>query len=182
STAWRISLTPDSTAEMVTKCASARVASRRARVVLPTPGGPQKIIECSAPCSSAVRSGRPGPSRCCCPAYSSSVAGRMRAASGYMGWVRGANRSMSLSDDINSVGNLKTELRIIQRRVQLHIVEQDIGALPHRVAHLHIVDQPVIEGHAQTVEHGIGFPGGEGEVHHAAAVGEFDIETLLQLA
>src|SRR5690606_32983503 len=43
-------------------------------------------------------------------------------------------------------------------------------------------DQPVIEGHAQTVKHGIGFLGGEGEVHHAAAVGEFDIETLLQLA
>src|SRR5690606_14691173 len=142
-----------------------------------TPGGPQKIIECSAPCSSAVRSGRPGPSRCCCPAYSSSVAGRMRAASGRLGGVRGANRSMSLTDDINSVGDRKPEPRMIQPRLLLRIVEQGIGALPQRVADRHIVDQAVIDGHAQTVKHGVGFPGGEDEGRPAAAVGEFYIET-----
>ena len=59
-------------------------AMRRASVVLPVPGGPQRIIECSWPRSSACRSGLPGASRCSCPTNSSSVRGRMRSASGRM--------------------------------------------------------------------------------------------------
>ncbi len=53
-----------------------------ASVVLPVPGGPQKIIDVGSSCSIASRSGLPGPSRCCCPTNSSSVRGRMRSASG----------------------------------------------------------------------------------------------------
>ena len=63
-TTWRISFTPDSTAENATKRAPMTCAISEASVVLPEPGGPQRIIECSSPRSSAVRSTRPGPSRC----------------------------------------------------------------------------------------------------------------------
>ncbi|CFV94374.1 Uncharacterised protein [Bordetella pertussis] len=81
-TASRMSLTPPSTAEMAMNCASKPSAIRRARVVLPTPGGPQKIIECGRPESNATRSGLSGPSRCDCPTTSDSVRGRRRSASG----------------------------------------------------------------------------------------------------
>ena len=52
-------------------------------MVFPLPGGPQKIIEPGTPRSIASRSGLPGASRCSCPTNSSSVRGRMRAASGW---------------------------------------------------------------------------------------------------
>ena len=51
-------------------------AMRRARVVLPEPGGPHRIIECGLPDSKASRNGLPGPSRCCWPTTSSSDCGR----------------------------------------------------------------------------------------------------------
>ena len=54
----------------------------RASVVLPVPGGPQRIIDCSTSRSIASRSGRPGPSTASCPTISSSVRGRIRSASG----------------------------------------------------------------------------------------------------
>ena len=63
-------------------CASERCAIMRASVVLPVPGGPHRIIECSLPASMACRSGLPGASRCCWPTNSSSERGRMRSASG----------------------------------------------------------------------------------------------------
>ena len=50
--------------------------------VLPTPGGPQRIIECSRPDSKATRSGLPGPSRWRWPITSSSDFGRSLSASG----------------------------------------------------------------------------------------------------
>ena len=53
-----------------------------ASVVLPVPGGPQKMSEPVSSRSICVRSGLPGPIRCSWPAYSSSVRGRMRSASG----------------------------------------------------------------------------------------------------
>src|SRR5699024_10165973 len=83
STASRISLTPDNTADRVIKCASLTCASKRAKVVLPTPGGPHKIIEWNARCSKARRSGLPAAKICCCPTYSSKVLARKRAASGW---------------------------------------------------------------------------------------------------
>ena len=55
STASRMSLTPPSTADMAMNWASKASAIRRASVVLPTPGGPHRIIECSRPDSNATR-------------------------------------------------------------------------------------------------------------------------------
>ena len=45
----RMSFTPDNTADSGTNSASKAEAIRRASVVLPTPGGPHRIIECSLP-------------------------------------------------------------------------------------------------------------------------------------
>jgi hypothetical protein len=88
STASRMSFTPASTADSTMNCASTACASSRASVVLPTPGGPHRIIECTRPDSNAARSGRPGPSRCCWPITSASVCGRRRSASGAPGTGR----------------------------------------------------------------------------------------------
>jgi acyl carrier protein len=77
-----MSFTPPSTADMAMNWASKASAISRASVVLPVPGGPQRIIECSRPDSKATRSGLPGPSRCGWPITSSSVFGRSRSASG----------------------------------------------------------------------------------------------------
>ena len=52
-----------------------------ARVVLPTPGGPQKIMEAGSSFD-RMRSGLPGAEECSWPTYSSRVRGRMRSASG----------------------------------------------------------------------------------------------------
>ena len=54
-----------------------------ASVVLPTPGGPQKIMEHMLSEEISRRRTLPGPSRCCCPAISSSEEGRIRAARGW---------------------------------------------------------------------------------------------------
>src|SRR5437867_1768621 len=78
----RISLTPDRTAEKATKRAPVTLAIKDARVVLPEPGGPQRIIECSSPVSIAARSTRPDPRRCSWPTISSSDRGRSRSARG----------------------------------------------------------------------------------------------------
>ena len=77
-----MSLTPDSTADSAMKSASTDAAISRASVVLPTPGGPQRIIECMRPEASAEDSGMPGPTRWRWPITSDSDAGRSRSASG----------------------------------------------------------------------------------------------------
>ena len=48
-------------------------AISRASVVLPTPGGPHRIIECGLPAANATASGLPGASRCRWPITSSIV-------------------------------------------------------------------------------------------------------------
>jgi len=58
------------------------VATSRASVVLPVPGGPQRIMETGRPPSTMVRNDAPGESRCSCPTTSSRVRGRILAASG----------------------------------------------------------------------------------------------------
>src|ERR1700689_3871355 len=93
-----ISLIPASTAENSMNSALVRCAMIFASVVLPVPGGPQKMSEPVSSRSTWVRSGLPEPIRCSCPTYSSSVRGRMRSASGRvasaalpafgMGWNR----------------------------------------------------------------------------------------------
>ena len=57
-------------------------AMMRASVVLPVPGGPHRMIDCSRSRSIASRSGLPGASRSSWPTNSSSVRGRIRSASG----------------------------------------------------------------------------------------------------
>ena len=59
----RASLTPESTAEKVTNSASQALASTRASVVLPLPGGPQKTREGSSPRATSCRSTPPCPTR-----------------------------------------------------------------------------------------------------------------------
>ena len=60
-----------------------RCASRRASVVLPLPGGPQRMIEPSWPRANIRPSGVSGPSRWSWPTSSSSARGRSRSASGW---------------------------------------------------------------------------------------------------
>ena len=87
-----MSFTPASTAEMAMNRLSVALAARRPRVVLPTPGGPQRMNECNLPASNARRSGLPGPSKCRCPTNSSSALGRRSSAKGGLGFV--VNRSV----------------------------------------------------------------------------------------
>src|SRR5665213_1489075 len=74
--------TPSVTAEKGTNSESVYCAISRPRVVFPVPGGPQKIIDPTFPCSIALRKGLPAPSSCSCPMNSASESGRIRAASG----------------------------------------------------------------------------------------------------
>src|SRR5271163_4988963 len=98
-----ISLMPERTAENWMKVARVVSAMIFARVVLPTPGGPQKIIDAVSSRSIWTRSGLPGARRCCWPTNSSSVRGRMRSASGAVtgpDWPRsgvGSKRLMASS-------------------------------------------------------------------------------------
>lgn len=66
----------------IDECGFGLPAMMRASVVLPTPGGPQKIMEEMRSFSISRRSTLPSPNRCCWPTNSSSVRGRRRAASG----------------------------------------------------------------------------------------------------
>lgn len=79
----RISLMPLVTAEKLMNLARVWLAMTWARVVFPTPGGPQKIMEETMSCWMILRSTFPSPKRCCCPTTSSMVWGRSRAGSGW---------------------------------------------------------------------------------------------------
>ena len=85
-----ISLIPASTALNSMKSARVIPAIIFASVVLPVPGGPQKISELMSSRSIWTRSGLPGAIRCSCPTNSSRFPGRMRSA-------RGRVRSAGLS-------------------------------------------------------------------------------------
>ena len=76
------SFTPAETADRPTNARLVAPAMRRAKVVLPVPGGPQSTAELSRSASMSARRGRPGASRCSCPTISSRLCGRIRAASG----------------------------------------------------------------------------------------------------
>ena len=94
----RSSLTP-----VVAPCARSvyapvRAAMTSASVVLPVPGGPATIIDCSASCSISLRRSDPCARQCCCPAMSSSVRGRTRTASG----AAFARRSVRIGDQRSS--------------------------------------------------------------------------------
>jgi hypothetical protein len=79
----RMSATPARTALRVSKCDFVVLAMIIASVVLPVPGGPQKMMEEKRrSVSMARRSSLPGPRMCSWPTNSSKVRGRMRAARG----------------------------------------------------------------------------------------------------
>ena len=78
----RRSRTPAETAESVAKCERVWRAMTRARLVLPLPGGPQKMQEGTLSASIARRSGASSSSRWRWPTHSSRLRGRIRAASG----------------------------------------------------------------------------------------------------
>ena len=63
SIASRISFTPANTAEIAINSRAKALADNRARVVLPTPGGPHKIIECGLPEAKARFNGFPAARR-----------------------------------------------------------------------------------------------------------------------
>ena len=81
----RSSGTPVKIAEICTKCRSVSLASSRAMVVLPTPGGPQKISDDKEPEASITPRGASGPSTWAWPITSPSDCGRSRSASGRFG-------------------------------------------------------------------------------------------------
>ena len=110
-TASRMSLTPASTAEMAMKSALNASAISRASVVLPEPGGPQRIIECSLPDANATASGLPSPSRWRWPTTASMLFGRSRSASGVAGL---ATTNRSVADDIRALR--RRELEQFRRR------------------------------------------------------------------
>src|SRR5438094_1677544 len=79
---------------------------RRASVVFPEPGGPQKMHDPTSPRRISSPSALPGPSRCSWPRKSSSVVGRMRAARG------SAERENSVESD---TGDGRREAGAIRR-------------------------------------------------------------------
>lgn len=76
------SATPEKIADICSNASPASPDSSRATVVLPVPGGPQKIIEPSEPLSIMRRSAPSSPVRCGWPVTSASDFGRRRSASG----------------------------------------------------------------------------------------------------
>ena len=77
-----ISAIPATTAEKGTNCARVVAAISRASVVLPEPGGPQKISDGTRSESIARRRNPPSPTTAACPTTSSRLRGRIRSASG----------------------------------------------------------------------------------------------------
>ena len=75
-------MTPESTAEKATNSAPARLASRWASVVLPVPGGPQRISECSAFALDHLAQQPPGAEQVLLADELVERRGRMRSASG----------------------------------------------------------------------------------------------------
>ena len=78
------SLMPDVTAEKVMNLALDCLAMMFAKVVFPTPGGPQNIIEDICSCSSILLKIFPLPIKCFCPKNSSRFLGLTLTASGWL--------------------------------------------------------------------------------------------------
>ena len=82
STTLRRSATPALVALTASKVALVAPAISAASVVLPLPGGPQRMSDGTSPASTARRSTVPAPMARCWPTNSSNVRGRIRVASG----------------------------------------------------------------------------------------------------
>src|SRR5262245_51249874 len=169
-----MSLTPDSTADNAMNSASHARAIKRASVVLPTPGGPHRIMECSLPARAATASGRPSPSRCVCPTTSCSRCGRMASASGACG--RGAGNRSGAADSVLTAGPAQKraagssggalvpehvrpcrrsegEQICCELRIALEFGKADHGDLAHVIVQLHRVERAALEAHADFAEH-----------------------------
>src|SRR5690606_24697749 len=156
----RMSLTPENTADSAMKSASKARAMSRASVVLPTPGGPHRIIECSLPDSKASRSGLPGPSRWRCPATSSSDAGRRRSASGMSPVSAAENRSAvtaaSVAEHVRAGRRLETETLGGGLRAEPEFDEVDHRGLAEVVLHGHAAQAVVGQADAHLGEGTVG--------------------------
>src|SRR5687767_8860359 len=130
-------------------CASNASAMSRASVVLPTPGGPHRIIEWGLRASNASPSGLPGPSRWLCPTTSSSVRGRSRSASGAAG-SRLPKRSFT--DDVGAFGRGEPEVLGRNLHVALNFAELDHRSLTELVAKLHRFEPGLAESEADALE------------------------------
>src|SRR5271169_542603 len=148
-TASRMSLTPASTAEMAMKSALKAAAINRANVVLPEPGGPQRIIECSLPDANAIASGLPSPSRWRWPTTASIVCGRNRSASGVAGL---ATTKRSVADDIGALR--RSELEQVRRQlgIALESGEADARALAEVVEDVQRGETGGVEAQANDAE------------------------------
>ena len=106
----RTSFTPDVTAERVKNGRSNCVATIFASVVLPTPGGPQRMNDGTLPVSKNLRNTPFLPTRCSCPIYSSIVRGRSRSAKGMFGMTN----SICKSKDRNCSRNFLSLIKILK--------------------------------------------------------------------
>src|SRR5690606_34862562 len=82
SIAWRISLTPDKTADNWINWASTAPAIICAKVVLPVPGGPQNTMECTDIFATILCKGLPADTKCVCPTTCDRVWGLSLSAKG----------------------------------------------------------------------------------------------------
>ena len=106
----RTSLTVADTAESCSKARLVVAATTWAKVVLPVPGGPQKMAEDRRSASTSARNGRPGPTRCSCPTISSRVRGRRRAASGDCRRRRSSTAALNRSSDPRSAAERRVAI------------------------------------------------------------------------
>ena len=100
----RTSLTPADVAESCSNAAAVSLATSRARVVFPVPGGPHRIIDSGLPARTIVPKAAPFSSRCPCPTTSSRERGRIRAARGSAARRRTARSPAKRSSIILRVG------------------------------------------------------------------------------
>src|SRR5689334_7083657 len=150
-----MSLTPASTAEIAMKSALNASAISRASVVLPTPGGPHRIIECGLPAANATASGLPGASRWRCPMTSSILFGRNRSASGVSGPASPAKRSgsaRSLPHDVRALRRRERERVRRELRIALDVAERELRRLAERVDQQHHARQVVAKAEADARE------------------------------
>ncbi|MNS97599.1 hypothetical protein D3C72_1319380 [compost metagenome] len=103
-------------------------AISRASVVLPTPGGPHKIIEWVLPASNARRSGLPTPSRCVWPMTSFRVLGRKASAKGWRGAVEKRSAIMSY---LIRMQKPRIAARPAHTQGATVLIVDDVGALGH---------------------------------------------------
>src|SRR6202140_850045 len=158
STAARMSFTPAMTAESAMNCALEARAMRRASVVLPVPGGPQKISEGSCPVAMLADNGLPGPSRCCWPMNSLTVRGRMRSASGRRASRSPGSRAVTArslagcADHIGARGRRETHLARGHRTIALDFLETDGRGLAEPVFEDQAFQIPVREAEQRAAE------------------------------